>query len=214
MNEPIKLLLVDDHPVVRAGLVTIFESEPGIKVVGEAQDSREAIEKAAALAPDVILMDIYMSGVDGLNTISTIKQKTPGARIVFLTVSQREEDLFRALRLGAAGYLLKSSSAAEVVDAVKKAAAGETVLSPALAGKLAREFQQQSAEVPLSSRESEVLDLIGSGCTNTEISKQLFISESTVRTYLRRLFEKLHVHNRIEAATYAKSRPISPPEAK
>jgi DNA-binding NarL/FixJ family response regulator len=210
MAKQIKLLLVEDHPVVLAGLATIFENEPDIKIVGKATDGAESIDKATELKPDVILMDIFLPRVDGFNAMTAIREKSPNTKIVFLTISQREEDLYKALRLGAQGYLLKTSSAFELVDAVRKSAAGENVLSPALASKLVKGFRHMVSEVPLSAREEEVLELLGEGLNNTEVSARLFISESTVRTYLRRLFEKLHVRNRMEAATYARDHLISP----
>lgn len=206
----ITVLVADDHAVVRIGLKRVLESESDIRVIGEAQDGAEAIEKADALSPDVVLTDIYMPRSTGLDVITGIKEKHPDIKIIVLTVSQRDEDLLSAIRLGAQGYLLKSANIDEVVSAVRKCAAGETVLSPSLAGKLVNQFRQVAEKSPLSNREKEVLLLLSSGLSNSEISARLFISENTVRTYLRRLFEKLHLRNRVEAATYAREH-FSPP---
>jgi DNA-binding NarL/FixJ family response regulator len=205
MAEKIKLLLADDHQVVRAGLSMIFAAQPDITVVGEAKDGAEAIYKALELKPDVVLMDVFMPRINGIEAMTAIREQAPEVKVIILTISAEEEDLLRALRSGAQGYLLKNSSAAELIEAVKKCAEGETVLTPSLAGKLVKELQHQTDETPLSAREGEVLQLVSQGLSNTEISGSLFISESTVRTYLRRLFEKLHVRNRVEAATYAHS---------
>ncbi len=204
MGDVIKVLLVDDHAVVRAGLAKILETEPDIKIVGEAGDGIQAANKALELKPDVVLMDIVMPHRNGLEAMLTIKESLPDIRVLFLTVSEREEDLFQALRFGAQGYLLKSASIEEVVEAVRIIAAGEAVLSPAIAARLIAEFRQKhEGEAKLSNREKEVLQSVGEGLTNAEIVSHLFISESTVRTHLQRLLEKLHLRNRAEAIAYA-----------
>ena len=203
MGDVIKVLIVDDHSIVRFGLNTILKSEPGIQVVGEASDGVDAVHKALDLNPDVILMDIMMPRATGLEATVNIREKLPSARVLILTVSDKEQDLFQALRLGAMGYLLKSSNIDEVVDAIKRTYTGEAVMSPHIAMKLAAELTQKASGTPLSAREKEVLSLVGEGLTNTEISRRLFINESTVRTYLHRLLEKLHLKNRMEAARYA-----------
>ncbi|MFC1864618.1 response regulator [Chloroflexota bacterium] len=203
MTEAIRVLLVNDHAVVRTGLDNILGAEPDVKIVGEARDGLEAITQALELKPDVILMDIFMPGCSGLEATVVIRQKLPGAKVLILTVSEREEDLFQALRLGAQGYLLKSATITEVVEAVRKTAAGEVMLSPHIAARLVAEFRDKAEEPKLSTREMEVLRLVGDGLTNTEIGNRLFIGESTVRTYLHRILEKLHLRNRAEAAAYA-----------
>lgn len=207
MAEEIRVLIADDHAVVRAGLNTILGAEPDIKIVGEARDGLEAINKALELKPDIILMDIFMPGCTGIEAMVTIKEGFPGAKVLILTVSDQEEDLFKALRFGAQGYLLKGASIGELVDAIRRTAAGEVILSPLAVAKLVAEFRNKEeaagAELGLSARETEVLHLVEKGLTNTEIANRLFIGESTVRTYLRRLLEKLHLRNRTEAATYA-----------
>ncbi len=203
MAEPIRVLVVDDHAVVRSGLANILGAESDINIVGEARDGLEAINKALELKPDVILMDIFMPGLSGLEATVAIRQSLPDTRILILTVSEREEDLFQALRLGAQGYLLKSATITEVVEAVRTTAAGEAMLSPHIATRLVAEFRERADEPRLSDRETEVLQLVGEGLTNTEIAHRLFIGESTVRTYLHRLLDKLQLRNRAEAVAYA-----------
>lgn len=203
MAEPIRVMLVDDHAVLRAGLASILAAEPDIDIVAEAKDGWEAIAKARLLNPDVILMDIFMPRCSGLDAIIVIKESLPNARVLILTVSDREEDLFQALRFGAQGYLLKSASITEVVDGVRRTAAGEVMLSLEITRKLVAEFRQKADRPELSQREGEILQLLGEGFSNTEIGHRLFISESTVRTYIRRLLDKLHLRNRAEAIGYA-----------
>lgn len=203
MAERINVLVVDDHAVVRTGLATILGAESDITIVGEARDGLEAISKTLELKPDVILMDIFMPHCSGLDAMIAIRESLPDAKILLLTVSESEENLFRALRFGAQGYLLKSANIDEVVSGVRQVAAGEAMLSPHIASKIIAEFQKKADEPKLSAREMEVLQLLGEGHTNTEIATHLFISESTVRTYLRRLLEKLHLSHRTEAMAYA-----------
>ncbi len=203
MAETIRVLIADDHAVVRSGLANILGAEPDIKIIGEARDGLEAIEKAAELKPDVILMDIFMPRCSGLEATVAIRQKLPDVKLLILTISDREEDLFKALRFGAQGYLLKSASITEVVEAVRKTAASEAMLSPDIATKLVAEFSSRANKPKLSTRESEILQLLGEGQTNTEIAKRLFIDESTVRTHFRRIRDKLHLRNRAEAIAYA-----------
>jgi DNA-binding NarL/FixJ family response regulator len=199
----IRVLIVDDHAVVRAGLIQILQENPDIQIIGEASDGLEAIEQALDLKPDVILLDIYMPRSNGLEAMLAIKEKMPRIKVLILTISERENDLFRAVRYGADGYLLKSATTAEVAEAVRTTASGESMLSPKMAARLIAEFREQSGtEFKLSEREKEVLQLVGEGLTNPEIAKRLFIGESTVRTHLQRLLEKLHLKNRTEAIAY------------
>ncbi len=203
MAEKIKVLVADDHAVVRTGLATILGEQPDIIIIGEAKDGLEAISKALELKPDVILMDIFMPNCTGLDAMISIRESLPDARVLILTVSEHEDDLFRALRFGAQGYLLKSANIDEVADAVRQVASGEAILSPHIATRLVAEFRQKDDKPKLSARELEVLQLVGEGLTNTRIADRLFISESTVRTYLRRLLDKLHLSHRTEAMAYA-----------
>jgi DNA-binding NarL/FixJ family response regulator len=207
MVEQIKILIADDFPVVRSGLAAIIDLNPEMRVIGEATDGLEAVNKVIALKPDIVLMDVYLPRMNGLEATVAIREQAPGVKVIMLTASQRDEDLFRSLKIGAQGYILKTSTAAEVVVAIRKCAQGEMVISPELTGKLAMGFREKPSVGPaLSARETEVLTLLSRGLNNTEISGRLFISESTVRTYIRRLFEKLHVRNRVEAATYDRER--------
>lgn len=203
MAKLIRALVVDDHAVVRAGLTNILKAESDIEVVGEARDGLEAVNKALELKPDVILMDILMPHCSGLEATVAIKERLPSARVLILTISEKEEDLFQALRLGAQGYLLKGASIPEVVDAVRTVAADEVMLSPHMVTRLVAELREKANGPTLSARETEILQLLGDGLTNTEIAQRLFISESTVRTYLHRLLDKLHLKNRAEAVAYA-----------
>jgi DNA-binding NarL/FixJ family response regulator len=204
VKESINVLVVDDHAVVRAGLVSIISSDPSIKVVGEAEDGIEAVEKAVSLCPDVVMMDVNMPRANGLEALVAMKEKLPDIKVLIITVSDNEEDLFSAIRYGAQGYILKNSSIDQLLEAVKKTAAGEAMLSPNLATRLISEFRKkQNEEDILSEREREVLALVGEGKTNSEIAAALYIGETTVRTHLQRLLYKLHLKNRAEAIAYA-----------
>jgi two-component system NarL family response regulator len=212
MAENTRILIVDDHAIVRSGLISILAGEDKIRVVGEATDGNEAIAKATALQPDVILLDILMPRCTGLEALPVIREKAPDTRILMLTVSAEEKDLFTALKFGAQGYLLKGSGIGEVIGAIKRVAAGEVILSPQMAGSLVSEFRQRQSnkeEIDLSPRELEVLKLVGDGMTNAEIAEKLFLGESTVRTYLSRLLDKLQLRNRAAAVAYATRRGLS-----
>ncbi len=203
MTAAIRVLLADDHALVRHGLAAALKPETDISVVGQACDGFEAVEKALELKPDVITMDVFMPRCGGLEALIAVRDKLPSVKVLMLTVSDRDEDLLNALRYGAQGYLLKSADIGEVVEAVRRTASGEAVLSPPIAARLVNEFRAKTTEPGLSDRESDVLALVGRGLGNTEIGKQLFISESTVRTHLQRILEKLHLRNRAEAVAYA-----------
>jgi len=207
IEKKIRVLVADDHALIRAGLAKTLGSEANITIVAEAEDGEKAIEKALELKPDIILMDVYMPVRTGLDAMVTINESLPETQVIMLTVSDKEEDLFRALRLGARGYLLKSAKVTEVLDAVTRVAAGEAMLSPSLVGRLVNEFRLKHEDgTDLTAREREILELVGTGFTNTEISGRLFISESTVRTYIRRILDKLRLRNRAEAIVYANRR--------
>jgi len=208
MAEPIRVLLADDHAIIREGLGKILSEEAGINIVGVVTNGQEAITRALELKPDVILMDIFMPGLSGLEATIEIVRRLPEAKVVIFTISDREEDLFQALRFGAHGYVLKSATTTEIAEAIRKTASGEAVLSPQMVSRLIAEFREKDNEPRLSTRETEVLDLLGNGFNNTQIAERLFIGESTVRTYIRRLLDKLHLRNRAEAIIYAaKARP-------
>jgi len=198
----IRILLVDDHPVVRHGLRGMLDAEPDLSVVGEAGSGDAGVTLAAAVRPDIVLMDLRMPDGDGVSATERILKTVPGARVIVLTTYESDRDILRAIEAGACGYLLKDTSPAELADAVRAAARGETVLAPSVASTLVRQVRQP-APPALSARESEVLRLVASGLTNAEIGKQLFISEATVKTHLLRVFNKLDVADRTAAVTTA-----------
>jgi DNA-binding NarL/FixJ family response regulator len=203
-TEPTRVLLADDHPVVREGLRGMIEAEPDLTVVGEAGSGAEAIAMAESLCPDVVLMDLRMPDVDGVTATGRILAALPETRIVVVTTYESDADILRAVEAGAAGYLLKDASRAELAEAVRDAARGKTVLAPSVAGRLVR-LVRQPASAALSSREVEVLGLVAKGNTNADIGRELHISEATVKTHLLRAFNKLGVSDRTAAVTTAMS---------
>ena len=212
-DEPIRVLIVDDHALIRRSLDLALTAEPDIEVVGEASDGQEAVEMADRLMPDVVLMDVRMPRQSGIEATRTIKASVPSSRVIMLTVSDEEEDLFEAIKAGATGYLLKDVQIDEVPDAVRGVHEGQSLINPAMAAKLISEFANMSrkeAERPpqlpvprLTDREMEVLRLVAKGMNNREIAKQLFISENTVKNHVRNILEKLQLHSRMEAVVYA-----------
>lgn len=206
MIETIKVLIADDHPVVRNGLRQAIMDNPDMTFAGEARDGLEAEEMAMEVKPDVILMDISMPRCGGFEAMLSIKQKRPEVKIMFLTVSEQDEDLLQAVRLGADGYLLKTVPIGQIIDALRRIAAGESILSPEMTSKLMRELKKKATEPSLSAREEEILDLLGNGLTTVEIASRLYLGEGTVSTYARRLLDKLHLKNRAEAIAYAARR--------
>lgn len=203
MNDHIKLLVVDDHDIVRAGLINLLEQEPDILIIGEAGDGLEAVKKTVELKPDVILMDIFMPHCNGLEATIKIHNMYPDIKVIILTFSEGEEYLLQVLKFGAAGYLVKNSSIGEIATAVRMAYTGEIALSPKMATRLVTELRKKSQDPVLSPREKEILRLLGEGLTNNAIANQLYIGESTVRTYLNRLLYKLNLKNRAEAIAYS-----------
>ncbi|GIH74785.1 response regulator [Planobispora longispora] len=201
----LRLLIVDDHPVVREGLRGMLESDPRVVVAGEAASGDEAVVRAREFTPDVILMDLRMPGGDGVSAISRILADRPESRVIVLTTYETDQDIVRAVEAGAAGYLLKDTSRADLLAAIVSAARGETVLSPSVATRLVARMRAPAAE-SLSRREKEVLSLVARGLTNAEIGKELFISETTVKTHLLRVFGKLGVSDRTAAVTTAMDR--------
>jgi DNA-binding NarL/FixJ family response regulator len=209
-GEPIRVAVVDDQELFRRGLTMLLGVEDDIEVVGEAGDGVAATELASTAVPDVILMDVRMPKRSGIEACIAIKEAAPTARIIMLTVSDEEADLYDAVKNGASGYLLKDSSIDEVAQAVRVVADGQSLISPSMAIKLLDEFKQMSRsdrqQVPtprLTDRELEVLKLVAQGLNNREIAKRLFISENTVKNHVRNILEKLQLHSRMEAVMYA-----------
>jgi DNA-binding NarL/FixJ family response regulator len=198
------VLLVDDHPVVREGLRGMIDAEHDLTVVGEAGSGAEAIALAESLRPDVILMDLRMPDVDGVTATERILAALPRTRIVVVTTYESDSDILRAVEAGAAGYLLKDASRAELAEAVRDAARGKTVLAPTVADRLVH-FVRQPTSAALSTREVEVLGHVAKGKSNAEIGRELHISEATVKTHLLRAFNKLGVSDRTAAVTTAMS---------
>jgi DNA-binding NarL/FixJ family response regulator len=208
-GRPIRVLLVDDHAVVRRGLRGFFDLLDDIEVVGEAADGNAAVAEAQRLEPDVILMDLIMPGLDGLRAIAAIRQSHPEIEIVALTSFIEEEKVTAALEAGAAGYLLKDAEADEVTRAVRAAHAGETPLDPAVVRLLAQRMRQRTTQArvePLTDRERDVLSLVGRGASNKEIAQALFITERTARTHVSNILGKLGLASRTQAALYAVER--------
>ncbi len=200
----IRLILVDDHPVVRHGIRGMLEAEPDLIVVGEASSGIEGVALATELRPDIVLMDLRMPGGDGVEATARIVATVPGVRVMVLTTYESDRDILRAIEAGAGGYLLKDASPAELAHAVRAAARGETVLAPSVASTLVRQVRSP-APPALSAREAEVLRLVARGMTNSDIGRELFIAEATVKTHLLRAFAKLDVADRTAAVTRAMS---------
>jgi DNA-binding NarL/FixJ family response regulator len=201
----ITLVLVDDHPVVREGLRGMLDAEPDLSVVGEAGSGEEAVAVARARRPDVVLMDLRMPGLDGAGATERILAGAPETKIIVLTTYESDADILRAVEAGAAGYLLKDASRADLAGAIRAAARGETVLAPSVAGRLVRRVRGP-AQPGLSGREVQVLGLVARGLTNAEVGRALQISEATVKTHLLRIFAKLDVSDRTAAVTTAMAR--------
>jgi DNA-binding NarL/FixJ family response regulator len=208
----ITILVVDDHPVVRSGLVALLAVEPDLVVVGEAGEGAEALACVATLAPDVVLMDLRMPGMDGADATARIVIDHPGTRVLVLTTFDTDDDILRAVEAGASGYLLKDTPRQELVAAIRAASRGETVLAPPVAARLMGRMRGAGAggADQLTPREVEVLAAVGRGLSNGEIGRELFIGEATVKTHLLRVFQKLAVDDRTRAVTVAIERGILP----
>ena len=205
---PVRVLVADDHPVVRADLRALLSAEPGLAVVAEAGSGEETVLMARQHQPDVVLMDLRMPGAGGLAAIRHLSADQPGVRVVVLTTYDSDADILPAVEAGAAGYLLKDTPRDTLVGAIFAAARGETVLAPSVAGRLVNRLRAAPAQAPaaretLSARETEVLILAGRGLTNAQIGRELFVSEATVKTHLLRAYAKLGVSGRTAAVTRA-----------
>jgi len=205
------VLIVDDHALFRRGLQMVLDGEPDIEVVGEAADGHQALDRAQELMPDVVLMDVRMPRRSGIEATREIRDALPHVRVLMLTVSDEEAELYEAIKAGASGYLLKEVSTDEVPEAIRSVVAGQSRISPSMASKLLTEFAAWSRRTgpagvsgpTLTERELEVLRLVAQGMANKDIAKELFISENTVKNHVRNILEKLHLHSRMEAVVYA-----------
>lgn len=203
----IRILIVDDHAVVRQGVRALLETEPGIEIVGEARDGVEALAKIRDLEPDIVLLDLVMPRMEGLDVIRRVAADGLKSRILVLTSFATDDKVFPAIKAGALGYLLKDSGPRELLDAIYQVHRGESSLSPSIARKLVLELsrpaQQPLTTDPLTPREVEVLQVIARGLSNQEIADELFVSEATVRTHVSNILSKLHLASRTQAALYA-----------
>ncbi len=208
--ETIRVVLADDHGLVRRGIISLLAEAAGIEVVGEASDGQEAVERARELMPDIILMDVSMPKMNGLEATRRIKQVLPYVRIVMLTVSEEDRDLIEAVKSGAQGYLLKKLEPHTLADTLRGVMRGEAPLSRVMAGRLLAEMAKRQgapaasqAETGLSPREREILSLLSQGKSNKEIAAASGLAENTVKNHLKNILEKLHLENRVQAAMYA-----------
>ena len=201
----IRVLVADDHAVVRAGIVALLDDVDGIEVVGQASDGLAAVEEARRLRPDLVVMDVRMPGATGDVATARIRAELPGTRVLILTTYESDSTIIAAIEAGASGYLLKAAPAEELVEGVRSVARGETALSPAIAAQLVARLRAPAA-AELTPRELDVLRLVAAGCSNRVIGERLFIGEATVKSHLLRVFEKLGVHDRTRAVTLAMER--------
>jgi NarL family two-component system response regulator LiaR len=208
MSEAISVLIVDDHEVVRQGVRAYLESQAEFDVVGEASSGKDATELASEHVPDVVLMDLVMSGMDGVEATRQVKSASPRSQVVVLTSYHQDEFIFPALQAGAISYILKDVKMEELADAIRRAARGEATLHPRVAARVIQEFHGARKEdvnpfTELTNRELEVLKLIASGSSNSKIAEQLVISENTVKGHVSNILSKLHLADRTQAAVYA-----------
>jgi DNA-binding NarL/FixJ family response regulator len=213
MPDPIRVLLVDDQKLMREGLRVLLELEPDLQVVGEAENGATALEAYAAYQPDVVLMDVRMPGMDGVEATWRLRERWPAARVIILTTFDDDEYVFEGLRAGALGYLLKDVSGVDLARAIRTVAAGGALIEPSVAQKVLAEFARLAPPVrapeaglpePLSGREREILELLAQGLSNREIGARLSLAEGTVKNYVTTILQKLGVRDRTQAAIRAK----------
>ena len=215
---PVRVMIADDHDLYRRGMRVVVELDGAAVVVGEASNGIDAVEVCAQVLPDVVLMDVRMPGMGGIEACRRIREAVPGARILMLTMSDDESDLFEAIKAGASGYLLKDLPGEEVAAAVRRVYDGQAIIPPGMAATLLAEFTRLSQDPEpvtgtaplLTDREVEVLRLVARGLANREIAERLGISENTVKNHVRNILEKLHLHSRVEAAVYAHRQHLLP----
>lgn len=211
-DDTIRVVVADDHALFRRGLHIVLSDTDDIEVVGEASDGAEAVELCTQLVPDVVLMDVRMPRTGGIEAAKAVHESVPGSKIMMLTISDEEEDLYEAIKAGASGYLLKEVPIDEIADAIRSVHSGQSHITPSMATKLLTEFaamarkDDERPQMPaprLTEREMEVLTHVAQGMNNREIARELFISENTVKNHVRNILEKLHLHSRMEAVVYA-----------
>jgi two-component system NarL family response regulator len=208
---PIKLLVVDDHNLFRQGLIRILQDDDQLQIVGQAGNGQEALIQVERLQPDVVLMDLNMPVLSGPEAVRALGERFPSIPVIMLTVSERDEDLFDAIRAGARGYLLKNVGMDELIDAIRRVQAGEAIIAPSMALRLLEEFRTLASQAPaephqlegLSDRETDVLRLVAQGYSNREIADALSLSEHTVKSHLQSILDKLQLRSRAHAAAYA-----------
>jgi two-component system, NarL family, response regulator LiaR len=208
VSDPITILIVDDHAVVRRGARAFLEAQPDFAVVGDVSSGGEAVLLAADLAPDIVLMDLVMPGMDGVQATRLVKQKSPCSQVIVLTSYHEDEHIFPAIRAGALSYLLKDIGLPDLADAIRKAAHGDVVMHPHIAARVVQELEgaahhDTASYAQLSEREREVLHLIAEGLSNAQIAARLVLSEKTVKSHVRNILGKLHLVDRTQAAIFA-----------
>lgn len=205
----VRILIADDHTLFRRGLTSLLDETGEFRVVGEAASGDAAVQLAAGLQPDVVLMDVHMPGGGGVEAVRRLSQAQPSLPVIMLTVSENDDDLLGAIRAGAKGYFLKNAETEDLFTALRQVSAGQAVIDPALTDRLFQHIAQppgSAADSPLTLREAEILQLIAQGCTNREIAAQLHVSENTVKTHVARILEKAGVASRSEAVAFARQR--------
>lgn len=209
MTNTIRILVADDHPLFREGVVNTLAAEPDIEVIAEASNGEQAVEQAVALLPDVAILDLTMPGIGGITATRQIAAQCPATAVLVLTVSENAEDLLQALKAGARGYVLKGVAGHGLIHAVRSVTAGEVYITPALATGILNEMTREDPADPfesLTGREHDILELVAAGLTNREIGEQLYLAEKTVKHYMTNVLQKLHVRSRVEAALLAQRR--------